>query len=69
MKRATCSFRRFVCVARHSMKFPIAYNRTCRLAAGNAAVKGRCQMTWLDIWMVGGLVLLVVLVVLRKKGR
>jgi len=26
-------------------------------------------MTWLDAWMVGGLILLVVLIVLRKKGR
>ncbi len=31
--------------------------------------KGRCPMTWLDAWMVGGLIVLVVLIVLRKKGR
>jgi len=39
------------------------------LPQGNAAAKGRCPMTWLDAWMVGGVVLLVVLIVLRKKGR
>jgi len=31
--------------------------------------EGRCPMSWLDAWMVGGLILLVVLVLLRKKGR
>ena len=50
-------------------KVPIRVQSHLLTRRGNAAVKGRCQMSWLDIWMVGGFVLLVVLVVLRKRGR
>ncbi|HKQ25215.1 MAG TPA: hypothetical protein VJT81_12305 [Burkholderiales bacterium] len=52
------------------MSFSIALQSRLLICRREMRVaKGRCPMSWLDAWMVGGLILLVVLIMVRKKGR